>query len=154
MRVSKHVLCPTLGRDTRYRYADVRSHCLYLQLFPGSIFRVSLLTDFEDVEDPFDWELGTHGIHIHFEDPAYTAPPPTDSPASMSSTDSSSTANDNAAGGLRGKLSGLAGSAKKKALGRSGARTLSATYLPDVPTAQGWNKEETLDSAMRKAGYK
>lgn len=72
----------------------------------------------------------------------------------MSSTDSSRTANDSAAGGLRGKLSGLAGSAKKKALGRSGARTLSATYLPDVPTAQGWNKEETLDSAMRKAGYK
>ncbi|KAK9900443.1 hypothetical protein P389DRAFT_12480 [Cystobasidium minutum MCA 4210] len=121
---------------------------------------VSLLTDFEDVEDPFDWELGTHGIHIHFEDPAYAAPPPTDSPASMSSTESASASNttshNDASAGLKGKLSSLTGSAKKSILGNrfgAGARPLSATYLPDVPTAQGWNKQETLDSAMRKAGY-
>eukprot|EP00475_Leptophrys_vorax_P034711 TRINITY_DN5639_c0_g1_i1.p1 TRINITY_DN5639_c0_g1~~TRINITY_DN5639_c0_g1_i1.p1 ORF type:complete len:204 (-),score=47.58 TRINITY_DN5639_c0_g1_i1:110-721(-) len=30
---------------------------------------VSVLTDFEDVEDPFDWEVGTHGIQITFVDP-------------------------------------------------------------------------------------
>lgn len=28
-----------------------------------------------------------------------------------------------------------------------------ATYLPDVAVEQGWNKEETLDSLMRKAGW-
>lgn len=29
----------------------------------------------------------------------------------------------------------------------------SATYLPDVALEQGWTKEETLTSLMRKAGY-
>jgi uncharacterized protein (TIGR00296 family) len=29
----------------------------------------------------------------------------------------------------------------------------SATYLPDVSVEQGWNKEETLDSLVRKAGW-
>jgi AMMECR1 domain-containing protein len=69
---------------------------------------VSLLTDFEDVNDPFDWTVGEHGIHIHFGDPA----------------------------------------------GQRGGKTLSATYLPDVASEQGWDKTETLDSAMRKAGYR
>ncbi|KAK6505228.1 hypothetical protein TWF481_007145 [Arthrobotrys musiformis] len=32
-------------------------------------------------------------------------------------------------------------------------RRLGATYLPDVPVEQGWTKEETLLSLMRKAGY-
>lgn len=32
-------------------------------------------------------------------------------------------------------------------------RKLSATYLPDVCTDQGWTKEECLESLMRKAGY-
>jgi len=32
-------------------------------------------------------------------------------------------------------------------------RRLSATYLPDVCTDQGWTKEECLESLMRKAGY-
>lgn len=30
------------------------------------------------------------------------------------------------------------------------AKTLSATYLPDVATDQGWNQRETIDSAIRK----
>jgi AMMECR1 domain-containing protein len=113
---------------------------------------VSLLTNFEDVDDPFDWELGTHGIHIHFEDPAYAVPVPTDSPASMSSTDSNATSSDS--GGLKNKLSTYTGVAKRKALTSRGARTMSATYLPDVAPSQGWNKEETLDSAIRKAGFR
>ena len=117
----------------------------------STCLRVSLLTNFEDVDDPFDWQFGTHGIHIHFEDPAYLAPAPTDSPASMSSTESSASSDTSA---LRNKLSNLAGASKKKVSSRSGARTLSATYLPDVASEQGWNKQETLDSAMRKAGYK
>jgi len=32
-------------------------------------------------------------------------------------------------------------------------RRLGATYLPDVPSEQGWTKEETLISLMRKAGW-
>ena len=32
-------------------------------------------------------------------------------------------------------------------------RRLSATYLPDVCTEQGWTKDECLESLMRKAGY-
>lgn len=33
-----------------------------------------------------------------------------------------------------------------------GAR--NATYLPDVPPEQGWTKRETIDSLVRKAGYR
>lgn len=32
-------------------------------------------------------------------------------------------------------------------------RRMGATYLPDVPVEQGWTKEETLISLMRKAGW-
>lgn len=28
--------------------------------------RVSLLTSFEEISDPYDWELGTHGLQVHF----------------------------------------------------------------------------------------
>lgn len=27
---------------------------------------VSILTDFEEIEDPYDWELGVHGLQVHF----------------------------------------------------------------------------------------
>lgn len=111
---------------------------------------MSLLTDFEDVDEPFDWTLGEHGIHIHFEDPARAIPAQTDSHSSMSSS------GDNAdipstATSLKDRLSSLDG---KRRTSNAKARILSATYLPDVAPAQGWTKTETLDSAMRKAGYK
>ncbi len=32
-------------------------------------------------------------------------------------------------------------------------RRHGATYLPDVAVEQGWNKEETLESLMKKAGW-
>jgi uncharacterized protein (TIGR00296 family) len=32
-------------------------------------------------------------------------------------------------------------------------RRYSATYLPDVAVEQGWDREETLESLVRKAGY-
>ncbi|QRW19080.1 AMMECR1 domain-containing protein [Rhizoctonia solani] len=32
-------------------------------------------------------------------------------------------------------------------------RRLTATYLPDVIPAQGWTKQEAVDSALRKAGF-
>lgn len=33
------------------------------------------------------------------------------------------------------------------------SKRYGATYLPDVPVEQGWTKEETLVSLMRKAGW-
>lgn len=63
---------------------------------------MTLLTDFEDAEDPLDWELGVHGLRISFY-------------------------------------------VKNKRYG--------ACYLPDVPVEQGWSKEETMISLMRKAGW-
>ena len=63
---------------------------------------VSILTDFEDIEDPYDWTLGLHGIQIHF---------------------------------------------------MHNGRGKGATFLPDVATEQGWNKEETLGHLFRKAGF-
>ena len=35
----------------------------------------------------------------------------------------------------------------------SGTRRYGATYLPDVAVEQGWTKEETIESLMRKAGW-
>jgi AMMECR1 domain-containing protein len=36
----------------------------------------------------------------------------------------------------------------------SPSRTLSATYLPEICPDQGWTKEETVLSAISKAGYR
>ncbi|KAF5541692.1 ammecr1 [Fusarium mexicanum] len=63
---------------------------------------VTLLTDFEEVDDVFNWEIGVHGIRLSFYD--------------------------------RGRRYG-------------------STYLPDVASEQGWTKEETLFSLIRKAGW-
>ena len=63
---------------------------------------VTLLTDFEEVEDPFDWDIGVHGIRLSFWH--------------------------------RGRRYG-------------------STYLPDVAAEQGWGKDETLFSLIRKAGW-
>lgn len=131
------------------RLDDPTRTCLIFRITLSACCRVSLLTDFEDLDEPFDWNLGEHGIHIHFEDPAHAPPPQLDSPSSLSSSgdnaDSPGTATS-----LKDRLSSLKGNRQS---GHSKARTLSATYLPDVAPAQGWTKTETLDSAMRKAGY-
>ena len=81
--------------DTRFDPVDKSE-------LPSLEVAVTLLTDFEDCDDPMDWELGTHGLRISFTD--------------------------------RGRRYG-------------------STYLPDVATEQGWTKEETLVSLMRKAGW-
>jgi uncharacterized protein (TIGR00296 family) len=82
-------------QDTRFR-PIARSE------LPSLEVAVTLLTDFEEAADAFDWELGKHGLRIAF---------------------------------------------------REGGRRYGATYLPDVATEQGWTKEETLVSLMRKAGW-
>jgi len=93
---------------------------------------VSLLTDFEDVESYLDWEVGVHGIYITLSLPILPAQPIDTSSAPSPSSSSTSLA-------------------RSKAPGRQ--RKLTATYLPDVIPAQGWSKQEAVDSALRKAGY-
>ncbi|CAE6490467.1 unnamed protein product [Rhizoctonia solani] len=90
---------------------------------------VSLLTDFEDAESYLDWEVGTHGIYITLQLPIVPA----------SSTDTPSAP------------SPLSSSTSLPLPGRQ--RRLTATYLPDVIPAQGWSKQEAVDSALRKAGF-
>lgn len=63
---------------------------------------VTLLTDFEPISNPMDWEIGKHGLRISFS---------------------------------------------------WNGRRYGATYLPDVAREQGWTKEDTIVSLMRKAGW-
>ncbi|KAK9536245.1 hypothetical protein VZT92_006046 [Zoarces viviparus] len=65
---------------------------------------VSLLTNFEDVGDYLDWEVGVHGIRIEF-------------------------------------------------FNEKGSKR-TATYLPEVAKEQGWDHIQTIDSLLRKGGYK
>ena len=64
---------------------------------------VSLLTNYESAQHYKDWEIGTHGIMIHFS---------------------------------------------------SENRDYSATYLPEVASEQQWDHDTTIESLMRKAGYR
>ncbi|KAJ1311156.1 hypothetical protein OPQ81_009657 [Rhizoctonia solani] len=91
---------------------------------------VSLLTDFEDAESYLDWEVGTHGIYITLQLPIIP----------VSSTDTPS-----APSPISSSTSSPRPSARQ--------RRLTATYLPDVIPAQGWSKQEAVDSALRKAGF-
>ncbi|KAG8747890.1 hypothetical protein FRC10_010509 [Ceratobasidium sp. 414] len=93
---------------------------------------VSLLTDFEDAESYLDWEVGTHGIYITLTLPILPA----------QSTDHSSAPS---------PMSSSTFLARSKPIGRQ--RKLTATYLPDVIPAQGWTKQEAVDSALRKSGF-
>ena len=36
---------------------------------PSLSVNVSILTNFEQIEDPLDWEVGKHGIEIEFTAP-------------------------------------------------------------------------------------
>ncbi|XP_032643970.2 nuclear protein AMMECR1 isoform X1 [Chelonoidis abingdonii] len=71
---------------------------------PRLFCSVSLLTNFEDVCDYLDWEVGVHGIRIEF-------------------------------------------------VNEKGSKR-TATYLPEVAKEQGWDHIQTIDSLLRKGGYK
>ncbi|KAI0052605.1 hypothetical protein FA95DRAFT_1242039 [Auriscalpium vulgare] len=91
---------------------------------------VSLLTDFEDASSYLDWTIGVHGISITFPHPStLLSAPSSDAPSPLSS----------AASLLTSKFSSKS--------------TFSATYLPQVAPEQGWDKVETIDSAIEKAGW-
>ncbi|KAI6004138.1 alport syndrome [Pisolithus albus] len=103
--------------------------CFWLTRMQSFVRSVSLLTNFEDASSYLDWTIGTHGIYISFPDPALY---PTSRSSSSASTPFSSSS----------------------FLPRfTSRRTLTATYLPDVIPAQGWDKIEAVESAMRKAGW-
>ncbi|KAH9846964.1 AMMECR1 domain-containing protein [Lenzites betulinus] len=91
---------------------------------------VSLLTDFEDAASYLDWELGVHGISITFPHPSLipATPTPSSAPSPLSSASAVPT---------RAALK----------------HTFSATFLPYVAEEQGWDKLETVDSAIHKAGW-
>lgn len=62
-----------------------------------------MLQNFEEVDDPLDWELGKHGIRIKFS---------------------------------------------------KNGEEYGATFLPDVAPEQGWDKKQTLQHLVAKAGYR
>jgi len=83
-------------------FDDTRFNPISSRELPTLECAVTLLTNFEPVADPMDWEIGVHGLRISFTDKG---------------------------------------------------RRYGSTYLPDVAKEQGWTKEETLVSLMRKAGW-
>lgn len=103
------------------------SSVCYVVLTPS---RVSLLTDFEDASSYLDWTIGVHGIHITFSHPSLLAasPSPSTAPSPLSSGSTIPTRN-------------------------TLKQSFSATYLPQIAPEQGWDKIETIDSAIRKAGW-
>lgn len=91
--------------------------------------RVSLLMNFEDAMSYLDWTIGTHGIQISFKHPSTIVDSDSNSPSPLSTP----------------AVTPFARSWSKKAY--------SATYLPQIASEQGWDKIETIDSAIRKAGW-
>lgn len=84
-------------------FQDTRFSPIRAQEIPTLQCEVSILTDFEDIGDVYDWDLGIHGLKIQF------------------------TYNHS---------------------------SHSSTFLPHVATEQGWNKQQTLISLLRKGGYR
>lgn len=109
---------------------------------------VSLLHSFEDCTGVTDWSIGTHGIYIHLPDPAYH-PLPIQSP---SGSESVTPREDQSEDTYPVSVSepGSVRNSPRSSLGKRGRHMLSATFLPDVASEQGWTKLETIDSAIRK----
>ncbi|XP_030293476.1 nuclear protein AMMECR1 isoform X2 [Sparus aurata] len=97
---------PRTPRFTNDPYAlkDSRFPPMTRDELPRLFCSVSLLTNFEDVGDYLDWEVGVHGIRIEF-------------------------------------------------FNEKGSKR-TATYLPEVAKEQGWDHIQTIDSLLRKGGYK
>ncbi|XP_059832858.1 nuclear protein AMMECR1-like isoform X2 [Hypanus sabinus] len=97
---------PRSPRFTNDPYAlkDSRFPPMTREELPRLFCSVSLLTNFEDVGDYLDWEVGVHGIRIEF-------------------------------------------------INEKGSKR-TATYLPEVAKEQGWDHIQTIDSLLRKGGYK
>jgi len=96
---------------------------------------ISLLHDFEDASSYLDWTVGVHGIYISFSQPTALTATRSNSSSNTPSPYSSSPSLLSASSHFISK------------------RPMTATYLPDVAPDQGWDKKETIDSAIRKAGW-
>ncbi|GAA5940006.1 hypothetical protein JCM10213_004910 [Rhodosporidiobolus nylandii] len=112
---------------------------------------VSLLTDFERCFDWQDWELGTHGIYVEVINPALNLSAshiPSPEPPVVNGS------------GVQESYRSLSALPKLKVNVPSSANprrlptVLHATFLPEVAPAQGWSKQEAVDAAIRKAGFK
>lgn len=127
-----------------------------------SFCSVSLLTNFELCDTYLDWDLDTHGIYIQLPNPALGAPAPAPPapPATLTSLPPSTVASSTSLSPTPQRSSYRSISAlppfhppKPADSARGHPRVLTATYLPDVATQQGWSKVEAVDSAIRKAGW-
>lgn len=116
---------------------------------PGLEVSVTLLTDFETCKGAMDWELGVHGIRISFYAKnrrfvcfflSFPIPTPPLSLISHSQDLKDKDKNSSERSGI-------------VLLANHTLPSFGACYLPDVAVEQGWDKEETLISLMRKAGW-
>ncbi|KAK4049489.1 hypothetical protein OIO90_005440 [Microbotryomycetes sp. JL221] len=127
-----------------------------------AIVRISLLTEFELCDSYLDWDIDTHGIYIQLPNPALGPPPPakpgliTSLPGSIATSSSSLSLSDGSSHS-RPTYRSISRLPKFEPPKQSNPKRLSAvltaTYLPDVATAQGWTKTEAIDSCIKKAGY-
>ncbi|KAL8278237.1 hypothetical protein RQP46_009410 [Phenoliferia psychrophenolica] len=119
---------------------------------------VSLLTDFELCDNYLDWAVGTHGIYIQFANPALAPPGVITTPPSSSSTSTNTSTSSLASPPPRPSFRSISQLPPFKPTGlrpnpRRLPSVLTATYLPDVPGAQGWDRLQAVDSAIHKAGW-
>ncbi|KDE08884.1 hypothetical protein MVLG_00981 [Microbotryum lychnidis-dioicae p1A1 Lamole] len=144
---------------------------------------VSFLTDFELCDNYLDWTIGTHGIYIQLPNPSVFKPKPYIPPSPLSSTPSSTATSSASSLSLDSRSSSASTTASSvpspsssstktppirptyrsisqlppmqldKAPRSSSRAVLSATYLPDVASEQGWTQLEAIDSVIRKSGY-
>ena len=119
------------------------------------IHRISLLTNYEDASSYLDWTIGVHGIYISFPHPSTltpssessSAPSPFSSSVSLPTRRTLRQTTD-----LSQITPGQTYTATYLRQVTSG-QTYTATYLPQIAPEQGWDKIETIDSAIRKAGW-
>jgi uncharacterized protein (TIGR00296 family) len=89
---------------------------------------VSLLIEYETAHTVHDWTIGVHGIIIRFSDATVIDEPDERNHQSDKPCNS-------------------------KLPKRGHHREYSATFLPEVAEAQGWDQHQTVSSLIRKAGY-
>ncbi|GAA5902382.1 hypothetical protein JCM5296_003126 [Sporobolomyces johnsonii] len=152
-------------------FKDHRFDPIVLKEVPRLECGVSLLTDFEQCDDYLDWTLDVHGIYVQFPNPALSfppslIPPPTGSATPSTASSERSTPLSSSAGSSLDALSrkqtyrSLSHLPKlelplpRSANPRRLPTVLHATFLPEVATAQGWDKVDAVNAAIRKAGYK
>lgn len=113
------------------------------------------MTEFELCADWRDWELGVHGIYVEFVNPALNLPPQDEgSNGTSDRAGADSPPNGSTSYRSLNELPKLRVRVSRSQNPRGLATTLHATFLPEVAPAQGWSKQDAVDAAMRKAGYR